>query len=444
MNQNLINVDIIIKNGIIVTVDDENKILKNGAVAIIDDSIVAIDTTKNIQEKYIAIKNIDAKNKIVMPGFVNSHTHLAMTVFRGIADDLKLSDWLHNYIFPAEQKHVSPKIVNAGSKLAMIEMIHGGTTCFNDMYYYQDITAEVASEIGVRGIVSEGLIDFPVSNCPTPQAGMKYTEGMFEKYKNNPLIDVGIAVHSTYTCSPELAIKAKKIADKHNANYHIHIAESKWEVDTVLQKYGKNPVQHLENIGVLDENVIAAHSVWLDEKDIEVFAKRKVGVAHNPGCNMKISSGAAPIPEFWEAGINVGLGTDGVASNNNLSMIQEMHIMALLHKLNKLDPTVAAAESVVRAATIDSAKVLRKDKEIGSLEVGKKADIILIDTKLPNVTPIYNVYSAIVYSLLGHEVTDVIIGGKIVMSEKIIINVNGTDIMQEVAGIAENIAKEMK
>ncbi len=444
MNQNLKNIDLIIKNGIIVTLDKQNTITKNGAIAINKDKIVEIDSTEKITNKYQAKTTIDANDKIVMPGFVNSHTHLAMTVFRGIADDLTLSEWLQDYIFPAEGKYMKPKVIESGSKLAIIEMIHGGTTCFNDMYYYQDITASIASKMGIRGIVSEGLIDFPVPNNPTPEHGMKYTEMMIEKYKNDPLIDVGVGAHATYTCSPKMLQTVKKFADKHNVNFHIHVAESKWEMETIAKKYRKTPIHHLEDLGILDINVIAAHCVWLDDVDIKTMAKRKVGIAHNPSCNMKISSGAAPIPDFWKAGLNIGLATDGTASNNNLNMIQEMRMMALLHKLNTLDPTVANAEQVIRAATIDSARILNKDKEIGSLEVGKKADIILIETRLPNVIPIYNVYSAIVYSLLGNEVTDVIINGKIIMQNNKILNVDEKQIMKDVENIATKINNEIR
>ncbi len=444
MCQNSPNIDLIIKNGIILTIDKKNTIIKNGAIAIDKDKIVDIDSTEKIIKKYQSREIINANNKIVMPGLINAHTHLPMTLFRGLADDLKLSEWLQNYIFPTEKRFIKPELVESGTKLAVIEMIHGGTTCFNDMYYFQDVTASVASKMGIRGIVSEGLIDFKAPNSPSPEFGMEYTEKMIEKYKDNPLIDVGVGAHSTYTCSPEMLQTVKKFADKHNINYHIHLSESVWELETIAKKYGTTPVQHLENLGILDENVIAAHCVWLDETDIKTMAKRKVGVAHNPTCNMKISSGAAPIPEFWEAGINVGLATDGTASNNNLNMIQEMRVMALLHKLNYLNPTVSNAEQVVRAATIDGAKVIHKDKEIGSLEIGKKADIILIETNLPNVVPFYNVYSAIVYSLLGNEVSDAVINGKIIMSDNKILHINENEIMNEVRQIAEKIKQNLE
>jgi len=434
-------VDILILNGLIVTIDKNSKIYKNGGIAISNEKIIYVGENKDVEEKYYAEKIINAQNKIVMPGLINSHTHLAMTVFRGIADDIKLSDWLNKYIFPAEQKFAKPEIVTLGSELAMIELIHGGTTCFNDMYYYQDITAEVAKKIGVRGIVSEGIIDFPVANSKNSAEGIQYTKNLLDKYKNDELISVGVAAHSPYTCSSDLIQKTKQLADEYNTIFHIHVAETKWELDTIIEKYNATPVQYLENLGVLSENTVAAHCVWLSEKDIDILQKRNVGVAHNPECNMKISSGVAPIPQLLNAKVKVGLGTDGAASNNNLNLIQEMHTMALLHKLNTLNPTVLDAETVVRIATIGSAQVLGKSDKIGSLEVGKKADIICIDKNFANVIPLYNVYSAIVYSLLGNEISDVIINGKIIMKDNIILTINENDVKLKVIETAEKLEK---
>lgn len=432
-------VDIIILNGLIVTIDKKGTIFKNGGIAISKDKIIYIGENKDVEEKYDADKIINAKNKIVMPGFINAHTHLAMTIFRGIADDIKLSDWLNKYIFPAEQKFATPEIVTLGSELAMLELIHGGTTCFNDMYYYQEKTAEVAKKIGVRGIINEGIIDFPVSNSKNSNEGIDYSRNLLEKYKNDELISVGVAAHSPYTCSSDLIQKTKQLADEYNTIYHIHVAETKWEFDTITEKYNTTPVQYLENLGVLSESTVAAHCVWLTEKDIEILHKRNVGVAHNPECNMKISSGVAPIPKLLDSKIKVGLGTDGAASNNNLNLIQEMHTMALLHKLNTMNPTVLDAETVVRIATIGSAEVLGKADIIGSLEVGKKADIICIDKTFANVIPLYNVYSAIVYSLLGNEVSDVIINGKIIMKDNIILTTNENDIKLQVEETAKKL-----
>jgi 5-methylthioadenosine/S-adenosylhomocysteine deaminase len=438
-----IKADIIISNGYILTIDEKNTIIKNGAIAIIADKIDFIGTNDEIEQKYYSDNLIDAKGKIVMPGFINSHTHLAMTIFRGVADDVMLSDWLYKYIFPAESKFINPSTARTGVELAMLEMIKSGTTCFNNMYYFEDVTAEVAKKAGMRGIIGEGLIDFPVSNSPTPEAGIEYTKNLLKKYQNDQLINVAVGVHSPYTCSEQLIIEAKKLADDNNALYHIHLAETKWEFDTFNEKYKLTPTQFLDRLGVLDNKTVAAHCVWLTENDIEILAQKKVGIAHNPECNLKISSGIAPIPELLNKNAKVGLGTDGVASNNNLSMIQELHTMALIHKANSKIPTVIPAETAVRIATIGSAKVLGKEKEIGSLEVGKKADIIFIDINSPHTTPLYNPYSVIAYSLYGNEITDVIINGKEIMRNNKILTIDENRIFEDANKIAEIIKKEL-
>jgi 5-methylthioadenosine/S-adenosylhomocysteine deaminase len=390
-------------------------------------------------KKYSAETVIDTKNKIVMPGLVNSHTHIAMTIFRGLADDIKLQDWLHNYIFPVEAEFVNPETVKIGSQLAMIEMLHSGTTTFNDMYFFEDEVAKAAKEIGIRAFLCESLINFKTPNSKTPEEGIKYIKMLADKYKNDNLITVALSVHSPYTCSSELIVKAKKFADNNNLFYQIHVAETKWEFDTIMSQYNLTPVEYLDSLGVLDDKTIAAHCVWLTENDIKILAERKVGIAHNPECNMKISSGVAPIPELLLAGAEVGLGTDGVASNNNLNMFEEMHTMSLLHKLNKMNPIVVPAETIVRVGTIGSANVLGMANQIGSLEIGKKADIIIIDVNKANTTPIFNVYSTIVYSLSGTDVNDVIINGEIIMRNKNILSIKEDDVIDNVNEIADKI-----
>jgi len=442
-NGGKISTDIIISGGILVTSDSKKTVYDSGAVAISGSQIIAVGPTDEILEKYSAKEVIDAKGKIIMPGLVNTHTHMAMTVFRGFADDLPLQKWLNDNIFPLEKEFVNAETVRKGASLAMIEMIHSGTTTFNNMYFFQDETAKAAQKIGMRGIVAESLIDFPVPNSKDADESVKYTEMLFEKYKNDPLVKIGVAVHAPYTCSSELIQRGKKLADKHNTSYHIHVSETQWEVDEILKKYGKRPVQYLDSLGIMTDNVIAAHCVKLDEEDINIIAKNRVGVAHNPECNMKLCSGVAPIPQLLKANAKVGLGTDGPASNNNLNMIEEMHTMALVHKLTSGDPTVMSAEEVVRAATIGGAQVLGLDKEIGSLEAGKKADIILIDTKKPGTTPVFNVYSAIVYSVNGADVSDVVINGNFVLKNNVIITVDENKVMEDVDTLSKKIVLAM-
>lgn len=441
---NLKEVNTIITNGIIVTVDSVGSIYPNGAIAIDGDQIVAIGNSADINNKYRSENVIDAKGKIVMPGLINCHTHLSMTLFRGLADDLQLQDWLTKYIFPAEADFMNAENVELGAQLAMIEMIHSGTTTFNDMYFFEDKVAQVAKKIGMRGVVSESLIDLPTPNSKNSDDGIAYIRKMVEKYKNDSLITVGLAVHSPYTCGPELIKKAKKVARDLNLLFNMHIAETKWEVDTINTLYKMTPAEYLDKLGALDHNTIAAHGVWLTDKDIKIFADRGVSVAHNPECNMKLSSGAAPVTKMLSMNCNVGLGTDGVASNNNLNMFEELHTMALLAKLSTGNPTSIPAETAIRVATINGAKLLRKQKEIGSLEVGKKADIIIINAAKPNTTPLYNVYSTLVYAIDGNDVTDVMINGKFVMRNAALLNINEEEVMQNVRIKARQIAMKLK
>ncbi len=433
------NADLLVKDGFIVCMDNDRTILKKGSIVVKDGKIQEIADSEKLNKKYIPRKIIDATNKLLMPGLVNTHTHSSMTVFRGYSDDMPLHEWLTKYLFPAESKYMNKEVVRAGAELAIIEMLRSGTTTFNDMYYYQDETVKAAKEIGMRAIISESLMDLPAPNSPTPQEGIKYIHKLMGKYKNDPLIRIGVAVHSPYTCAPELLVEAKKLADQYNAPYHIHVSETQWEMDLIREKYQLTPVQYLDSLGVLDDKMIAAHCVHLTDEDIQILKKRKVGVAHNPESNMKLSSGVARIPELVKNNVAVGIGTDGVASNNNLDMFEEVHSAALLHKLAWGDPTAAKAKTMLKLATISGAKVLGMEEEIGSIEVGKKADIILLDLNNTHLIPLYNAYSQLVYSARGSDVTDVIIDGKIVMENNKILTIDENLVKEKVRKLGDVI-----
>jgi len=435
----LVTVDLIIKNGIVVTVNKQSEVYNHGFVAIKGNKIIDIGNNAELIDKYQSDNVIDAKGKIVMPGLINTHNHLAMTVFRGLADDLHLQDWLNKYIFPAEAKFINAEVVKIGAELAMIEMLHSGTTTFNDMYFYQDEVAASAEKIGLRGFVSESFIDFPVPNNPTPERCENYMRMLIEKYKYSDLINISVSVHSPYTCSPFIVQKGMKLADEFNLNYHIHVAETKWEFDKILAEEKLTPVQYLDKLGAMKSNTISAHSVWLTDEDIKIMAQNGVGVAHNPECNMKLASGVAPIPKLLDAGVKVGIGTDGTASNNNLNLFEELRTMTLLHKLSSNNPTVIPAKQAIEIATIGGAKVLRKEKEIGSLEVGKKADIILIDVERPYTTPLYDVYSILTYSVNANDVTDVIINGKQIIKNHKLLTINEYDVINKVNELSKHI-----
>lgn len=438
------NIDLIINGGKVLLIDPENTCLDNAAIAVNDGTIIAIDLPENIAKKYLAGKTITAEDSLIMPGFVNCHTHAAMTCFRGIADDLELMDWLNNYIFPAEARNVNNDLAYRGSLLACAEMIKSGTTTFCDMYIFEDETARAAKQAGMRCLVGEVLFDFPSPNFKTPDEGLAYTRMLIEKWQNDPLVSIIVEPHALYTCAPDLLARAKKLADDYCAPLGIHLLENKPEKEQLLQKFGKPAVSFLKEIGYLNERLIAFHCVSLSDEDIRLFADYGVKVSHNPSSNMKLASGVAPVPDMLQAGITVGLGTDGCASNNNLDMIKEMSTAAKLHKVARLDPTVMNAQTVARMATIEGARALGMDKITGSLEVGKKADIIIIGLNKPHLTPLYCEYSHLVYAAGGADIDTVIINGKVVMENRRLLTIDEAEVMGKVREIAVKIKNSMR
>jgi 5-methylthioadenosine/S-adenosylhomocysteine deaminase len=433
------SIDILIKNGWVLTVDPQDTLIERGAVAVSADRIVEVGTEDALTASYKAAKTIDAQEGIIMPGLVNAHTHAAMTCFRGLADDLPLMTWLNDYIFPAEAK-LTPDIVYQGTRLACSEMILSGTTTFCDMYLFEEAAAQAAKEVGLRAVVGEVIYDFPSPNYGPVEEGLKYTEDLIEKWRDDPLITIAVEPHSPYVCSPELLQKARAIADRNGVPMVIHLAETEREVAEIKKKYGRTPVAHLADIGFLSPGLIADHCVVLTEEDMMLLKDSDVKVAHNPESNMKLASGIAPVPELLRHGITVGIGTDGCASNNNLDMFQEMDTVAKLHKVHTLDPTVMDARTVVRMATIDGARVLGIGDTSGSLEEGKKADIIIIDIRSPHLTPMYNVYSHLVYAVTGSDVVTAIVNGRVLMEERAFTTLDVDEVMASVNRIAQGIA----
>ena len=431
-------VDIMIRNGWVLTMGPDDTLIKRGAVAIKGDRIVGVGPEDVLGTQYETERTIDARSGIIMPGLVNAHTHAAMTCFRGLADDLPLMTWLQDHIFPAEAKLTS-EIVYRGTLLACAEMLLSGTTTFCDMYLFEDAVAEATKEAGMRALVGEVLYDFPSPNYGPVEAGLKYTESLIEKWQDDPLITIAVEPHSPYLCSPELLAKAKAIADRHGAPLIMHVSESKDEVSQVKERFGRTPVVHLAEIGFLDPRLIAVHCVAVTQEEMSLLKEFSVKVAHDPESTMKLASGLTPVPEMLEQGITVGIGTDGCASNNNLDMFQEMDTVAKVHKVQTLDPTVMDALTVVRMATIDGARVLGLEDEIGSLEPGKRADIIIIDTNRPHLTPMYNVYSHLVYAVSGNDVVTSIVNGKVLMENRRLTTLDVDEVMQSVKDIAEHI-----
>jgi 5-methylthioadenosine/S-adenosylhomocysteine deaminase len=434
--------DLIISNGMLLTMALESAPVQNGAVAISDGRIIALGTTEKIEKTFDAGKTINAGGGLIMPGLVNAHTHAAMTCYRGMADDLPLMEWLTKFVFPAEAKSDGDQVYWS-TLLACAEMIRSGTTTFCDMYLFEDRVAEAAKEAGIRAVVGEVLYDFPSPHYGPIEKGLEFTESLIKRWQNDPLITIAIEPHALYTCSPDLLKKCRNLADRYDVPLITHLSENQTEVEEIMKKYARRPVNHLENLGLLSSPLIACHCVWLTEEEMDLFARRKVRVAHNPESNMKLASGVAPVPDLLARGVTVGLGTDGCASNNNLDLFQEMDTAAKLHKVHRLDPTVMPAPTVLEMATLGGAGVLGMEKEIGSLEEGKKADVIILGLNKPHLQPVYNIISHLVYSATGADVRDVIIDGKVIMEDRKLLTLDEGQILEKMKGVKENILRRI-
>jgi len=419
--------DILVHNGTILTMDSQNKIISNGILAISGNKISYIG--KDEKGSIKAKKELDTQGGLILPGLINSHTHAAMSLFRGLADDLPLMEWLNNYIFPVEGK-MDADFVRVGTLLACAEMIMSGTTTFCDMYLFEEEVARAAKEAGMRSVVGEVIYDFPSPNYGILEKGFIYTEALIERWKKDPLVNIAVEPHSLFTCGKELLIKANDLALRRDVPLILHLSETKEEVEEIEKRFGKRPVQHLKDLGLLGSHLIVDHCVHINKSEIKLLAENDVCVVHNPESNMKLASGIAPIPEMIAKGITVGLGTDGCASNNNLDLFGEMDIAAKLHKVNNLDPTVMDAQTLIKMATIDGAKVLGLETITGSLEVGKSADLIVIDTNKPHLIPMYNPYSHLVYAASGHDVKHSIIDGRIVMEDRRLLTLDVEEIIE--------------
>ncbi|MDR4988429.1 MAG: amidohydrolase [Bacteroidales bacterium] len=432
--------DILIVNAVVVTMDSLYRVFHDGAVAIVNDCIADLGPAGEITSRYRARRVIDGRGKLVMPGLVNVHTHSPMTIYRGFADDLPLIEWLYEHIFPVEAQFTNPANVRLGTELAIAEMLLSGTTTFNDTYYFVNEMARVVDQSGIRAVLAESLIDFPAPNSPTPADGIAHTLDLLAEWKDHPLVTIAVAAHTPFTASGDLIVKAKEIAVNHHALYNIHVAETAWEVEESMKKYGLTPVKYLYDLGVLDSQTIAAHCVHLNDDDIELFVKQDVAIGHNPQCNMKLANGVAPVQKYIDRGLRVGIGTDGVASNNDLDMFDEMRSSALAQKLSLGDPATLNARTVIEMSTIMGARAIGLGDSIGSLEAGKKADLIMLDLSRPHAQPLYNVYSLIAYSLRGSDVETVLVNGRVVVDERKLMTLD----LERIYGHLNNISRQVK
>ncbi len=437
------SVDLLVLGGTIVTMNNARDVIEDGGLAVRGGRIVAIGPRAQIESRYTARQKINSVGKLITPGLINGHTHIPMVLFRGLADDLDLQDWLTKYIFPAEAKNVSEEFVRAGTRLGLAEMIRGGTTTYCDMYYFEDAIAEETSRAGVRAVLGETIIDFPVADNKTNAEAMAYVEKFVSHWKGNDLIVPAIAPHAPYTVSEEHLKAARAFSDRTGAPIVTHVSETKRELDDSVKAKGASPVAYLDRIGFLNDRVIAAHVVWPQGSDISILKKRGVGVVHNPQSNMKLASGVAPVPRMINEGVFVGLGTDGAASNNDLNMWEEMDTVAKLHKVFSGDPKVISAQQAFELATIRGAQALHLDKEIGSLETGKRADLLIIERDALNQIPLYNVYSDLVYATKSFDVQSVIINGRMVMQNRRLLTLNEPQIKREAAVFREKIIKSL-
>ena len=437
--------DIIVTGGTVVTMDGARTIYEDGAVAIVADTIAAVGPRAEIERSYRPRQTIAARGRLVLPGFINGHTHAPMTLLRGLHDDVTLDDWLRKYIFPAERRNVDEAFVRWGTRLAAAEQIRSGVTTFADMYYFEDAVAEETKSAGMRGVLGETFIDFPAPDNKNGAQMLAYTERFLRKWEGDALIHAAPAPHSIYTCSQKTLQDAAALARKYHAPILIHVAEMKKEWDDSEKQNGMSPVQYLHKLGVLGADVVAAHCIFVDAADREILAQLHVGCVHNPSSNMMLASGVSPVSEMRTAGVAVGLGTDGPAgSNNDLDLMEEMDLAAKLAKITKMDPLALNARAVVEMATIDGARALHMEKEIGSLEKGKKADLILISLEEPNAVPMYDVYAQLAYALKACDIETVVIGGRIVMRDRKLLTVDEEQAMSKARDYGKKIAASLR
>ena len=432
--------DTLIYNGTLVTIDDTLGVIENGMIGIKGECISMIEARDPGMSLPEANASIDARGGIVMPGLVNTHTHMPMTLFRGLADDLALHVWLNEHMFPAEATHIMPETVRVGTLLACAEMLLSGTTTCCDGYFYEETVAQAVSTVGMRAVLGQGVIDFPAPGVQDPKDNVTHAIQFVESWGNkHPLIAPSIFCHSPYTCSADTLINAKQAAADHGILFQIHVAETKLERDQVLEKDGVTPVGYLDRLGILDDKTLLVHTIWVDPDDIDLIAKRKAPVSVTTESEMKLASGIAPIPGFLEKGIAVGLGTDGSASNNDLDMFQEMDMTAKLHKVDRLDPTVMDATTVLSLAVREGAKALGLSDTIGSLTPGKQADIILLDVDAPHMVPMYSPVSHLVYSARGADVRDVLVAGRQVVKDRRLLTIDYEAVIRQVRSIEKRI-----
>lgn len=429
----------IIKADYVLKMDRDFTLIRDGAIAVIGKKIAFVGPEQETAEKYMSDNVIGGRGKVAFPGLVNTHTHAAMVYFRGLADDLPFKVWLEENIWPAEGKWLSPEFVGDAVELACFEMLKAGITTFADMYFFSDRGAHAAKKTGIRAVMGSGIVDFPTATGKGADDYLANAERFILAWKGDDLIAPSIADHSAYACSPDTLLKSKELAEKHSVLLQIHLSETEWEVSEILRRYGKRPVAHLDSLGILSENLIAAHCVWLEPEEIELLVMKKTWVSHCIESNLKLASGIAPVTKMLKAGVKVTFGTDGAASNNDLNILSEMSTAAKIHKAVSGDPTAVNAREAMLMATRWGAEALGLGSITGSLEEGKAADIVLADLEKPHLLPLYDIYSQIVYAMLPSDIETVLVNGRVVLKDGKLTTADESEILQKARAWGQKI-----
>jgi 5-methylthioadenosine/S-adenosylhomocysteine deaminase len=432
-------VSLVVVGGTVITQNAARDIVSPGAVAIDGTDIVEVGAPAAIASRFQAAETIEARDGIVLPGLINTHTHAPMVIYRGLADDLALMDWLQKYIFPAEAKTVSPELVRVGTRLAALEMIESGTTTFADMYYFEEEIAKAAIEAGLRAVLGQTIIQFPVADAKTPADGLARAERFIREFKDNGLVVPAVAPHALYTNDSATLVASAELARKHGVPVIIHFAETEDEVRLAREKFNATPAAYLESIGFWGPKTLAAHAIHVTDDDLAILKRRGIGLSHNPESNMKLASGAAPVAKYLAAGIALGLGTDGAASNNDLDMFEAMRQASFLAKHVTRDPTVVPARAALDLATIGGARALHMEQRIGSLEAGKRADLITVSMRASRQVPIYDPISHLVYTTRGDDVRTTIVNGKVLMKERLVRTLNRETVIADANRLAAKV-----
>lgn len=438
--------DCIVRAEYVLPMDAHLSVMTDGAVAVSDGKIACLGSYEEIAARYESSSIMGGSGRVILPGLINTHTHAAMVYFRGLADDLPLKEWLENHIWPAESQWLSPEFVSDAVELACLEMVKAGITTYNDMYFFGDAAGSATKKVGMRAVLGAGIVDFPTVAAKTMDEYLGKAGDFIQRWKGDPLITPCIAPHSLYACGKETLKSAREVADHHDVPVHIHLSETQWEVQEIMARYGKKPVRYLKDIGFLEGRVLAAHCVWIEEDEIQLLARYGVGVSHCVESNLKLASGIAPVIRMLDAGLKVTFGTDSAASNNDLNILSEMSTAAKLHKVVSADPTALDSRKALLMATRWGAEVLGLGGITGSIEEGKAADLVVLDLRKPHLTPMYDIYSHIAYSVRASDVESVMVGGKVIVNEGQFCGGDESGIMAKATQWAEKIgnARQMR